>query len=270
MPNLPAKTAFTDDATTEGGFRTSFDSMIDYMSSVLGGTDNSIQVYSGTDASKPSATAGGWIRYNSTNKVMNFSIDTTWHKFVHSTIDATWKWFLEVGQTSGLMVSNASGTDCKMSVDSTGGFVELGVDSDEAYINSEGTRPFRIQIGGTPVFKMVSTGDLTVTNNVIANGSVTISDKRLKRHIKPIEKATNIIKKLNGYTFEKKRTGEKSGGVIAQEVLNAYPEAIRIYKEGETDYLAVEYSALVGPLIESIKELDLRIQELEKRNDDSK
>lgn len=272
MPNLPAKANFTGASVTEGGFRTNFDDMIDYLNSVIGGTDSSVQVFSGTDASRPATTAGGWLRYNSTNHVMDVSIGATaaWNKLVHSSIDATWKWFLEVGQTSGLMISNASGTDCKIGVDSTGGFVELGVDTDEAYINSEGTRPFRIQIGGTPVFKMTSAGDLTVTNNLIGNGSVTISDKRLKKNIKPIDNALNVVRKLNGYTFTKKRNSEDSAGVIAQEVLNAFPDAVKTFRaDDKRDYLAVDYNALIGPLIESIKELDQKVKELEALNNDN-
>ena len=50
-------------------------------------------------------------------------------------------------------------------------------------------------------------------------------------------------------------------GVIAQDVRAVFPDAV---SEDENGYLMVDYSALVAALIESVKELADRVEELER------
>ena len=51
-------------------------------------------------------------------------------------------------------------------------------------------------------------------------------------------------------------------GLIAQDVQVAAPEAV-IVRDDENQTLAVDYMGLVGLLVESIKELELRVKKLE-------
>lgn len=86
------------------------------------------------------------------------------------------------------------------------------------------------------------------------------SDESLKTKVVPLKSATENLLKIQGVTFEWKDGGRKDIGVIAQEVAKVYPELTRT-KDG---LMQVDYDKLVAPLIESIRELNQRIQTLEK------
>ncbi|UOF01546.1 tail fiber domain-containing protein [Bdellovibrio reynosensis] len=110
-------------------------------------------------------------------------------------------------------------------------------------------------------------GAVNASYNFFVNGSaagtsayVNTSDARLKTNVKPIEGALDKILKLRGVTFDWKHDvrpelsfpQKNDMGVIAQEVEKVFPQAVETDKEG---YKAVGYTRLVGPLIESTKEL---------------
>ena len=97
-------------------------------------------------------------------------------------------------------------------------------------------------------------GTATFAGNVTA-----FSDIRLKKDIELIPNALDKVLSLRGVTFTDKETEDRRTGVIAQDVQAVLPEAVI---EGE-EYLSVAYGNLVGLLIESIKELEARVSELE-------
>tara|TARA_Y100000361_G_C11154464_1_gene343209 strand:- start:624 stop:2267 length:1644 start_codon:yes stop_codon:yes gene_type:complete len=111
-------------------------------------------------------------------------------------------------------------------------------------------------------------GDIYATGDISADGDVVASlssDKRLKDNIAPIQDATSKVNKLSGNTFDWNDKSKYSGsdvGVIAQEVQEIIPSAV---KETEEGYLKVEYTKIVPLLIESIKELSAKVQELEAK-----
>ena len=109
-------------------------------------------------------------------------------------------------------------------------------------------------------FGTVNCSSLTSSGDVTA-----FSDKRLKENIEVIPNALDKVKAINGVSFDWKKTGEKSAGVIAQEVQEVLPEAVKevIPIGGGDSHLAVNYHALTSILIESIKELQARVQQLE-------
>ena len=82
------------------------------------------------------------------------------------------------------------------------------------------------------------------------------SDKRLKSDIKPIEDPLDKIDKLNGYTFNKVDVDGRTAGLIAQDVESVLPEAIR---ENNDHYKTVNYSAVIGLLVEAVKQLKAQI-----------
>lgn len=95
---------------------------------------------------------------------------------------------------------------------------------------------------------------------VVVNGDITAnSDARLKTDIRTIDNALDRVLGMRGVFF--KKNGEDSTGVIAQEVREHLPEAV---KEGadEDKILSVAYGNMVGVLIEAIKELKAEIEEL--------
>jgi len=102
-----------------------------------------------------------------------------------------------------------------------------------------------------------------ISGDVVAYAT---SDKRFKDNLETIENPINKINKLNGYTFDWNNKQDvykgKDYGVVAQEVEKIMPELVDTRFDG---YKAVKYEKLIPLLIESIKELEARVKELEKK-----
>jgi hypothetical protein len=98
--------------------------------------------------------------------------------------------------------------------------------------------------------------------NFVAAGNVgAYSDIRLKTDIQVIPSALEKVKKIRGVTYLRKDTGARQVGVIAQEVQAVLPEAVMV-GDDEQKTLQVAYGNLVGLLIEAIKELEAKVEEL--------
>lgn len=94
-------------------------------------------------------------------------------------------------------------------------------------------------------------GVIVLQGDSYANNYYHNSDRRLKDNIKP-SKGLDVVEKINGVTFNWKKDGKPSAGVIAQDVQAVMPEAV---SETKDKTLAVSYDALFAPVIEAIKEL---------------
>lgn len=108
------------------------------------------------------------------------------------------------------------------------------------------------------------------------------SDRDLKDNIQVIGDATEAIRKMNGYTYTLKENGLPYAGVIAQEVMEALPEAVGSFTHygealqgpttdgnelrEEARYLNVDYAAVTGLLVQVARETDNRVTELEEEN----
>ncbi|EFN4259025.1 hypothetical protein FQG77_25895, partial [Escherichia coli] len=108
------------------------------------------------------------------------------------------------------------------------------------------------------------------------------SDRDLKDNIQVIGDATEAIRKMNGYTYTLKENGLPYAGVIAQEVMEALPEAVGSFTHygealqgptvdgnelrEETRYLNVDYAAVTGLLVQVARETDDRVTALEEEN----
>jgi len=106
-------------------------------------------------------------------------------------------------------------------------------------------------------------GDIHAVGDVVAS-STTPSDYRLKTNIKPINSPLEKILSLEGKEFEWKTTGNSDFGLIAQDVEKIIPRLVK-----EKNILGVEetrkvvnYISIVPLLIESIKELNDKIEDL--------
>ena len=103
------------------------------------------------------------------------------------------------------------------------------------------------------------------------------SDRRFKDNIFTIESPIDKIKKISGVEFDwnekgpdwtrSKEFGNPSGslhdvGVVAQEIQEILPEAVRTREDG---YLAVDYEKIIPLLIEGIKEQQTTIEDLQSR-----
>ena len=86
-----------------------------------------------------------------------------------------------------------------------------------------------------------------------------LDDKFIKRLIdlKKIENAVDKLKSLSGYTFRRKDlNGIKDTGLLAQDVRSVLPEVVNENDEG---ILSIEYSKMMGLIVEAIKELNVKI-----------
>jgi len=107
-----------------------------------------------------------------------------------------------------------------------------------------------------------SGGTLTVTSNVNATNFNTTSDQSLKTEIATIEDAANKVSQLRGVNFKYIESGQYTMGVIPQETQAVIPEVVGELPDGK---LTVNYQAMVGVLIEAIKDLQARVDELENQ-----
>jgi hypothetical protein len=114
------------------------------------------------------------------------------------------------------------------------------------HINSAGTENRSWEFKG-------ASGDFVSPGNVTA-----FSDIRLKTNLQQIQNALEKVKSITGYTYTRKDTNEKQTGLLAHEVGNILPEAV---VSGEK-YLAVAYGNMMGLIVEAIKELDKKIEDL--------
>jgi Chaperone of endosialidase len=147
------------------------------------------------------------------------------------------------------------------------GYNETG--SNKLYIdNSDTTTP--LIYGEFDNNKVVINGTLTATT------SMTISDERWKKNIKPLSSSLDKVMHLQGVSYDWKAdeypdrgfTKDRQIGLIAQEVEKVIPELVMTDSNG---YKAISYEKVVPVLIEAmkeqnslIKEKDARIEKLEK------
>jgi hypothetical protein len=142
--------------------------------------------------------------------------------------------------------------------------------------DSGGTRPsVIINVGGTGngtyIAKFVENGlSVGTASNPAAAGSIlaagdiaAFSDERLKTNITKIDDALNKVQQLNGYTFDRiDIEGSRQTGVIAQEVLKVLPEAV--FGTEDSTY-SVAYGNMIGLMIEAIKELNAKVEDLQNQ-----
>ena len=110
------------------------------------------------------------------------------------------------------------------------------------------------------LFRVDSTG-----NGWIKGALTQASDVRLKKDIVTLPNALEKILNLRGVSYswrDETRSTAKQVGLIAQEVEKEYPELVSTDKEG---IKGVNYSGLVAPLIEAVKTLNTKNEELEKK-----
>lgn len=101
----------------------------------------------------------------------------------------------------------------------------------------------------------------TFTGIVTAPNFVSSSDARLKSEIETIADALALVCALRGVRFT--LDGTRQIGVIAQEVEAVLPEVVHASDSGQ---LSVAYGNLTGLLIEAVKQLAARVEQLEAQN----
>jgi hypothetical protein len=113
-----------------------------------------------------------------------------------------------------------------------------------------------------------TSGDVYIAGALNVVGDITAfvtSDQRLKDNITPIDDPLAKVLSISGNTYTWNEKSGKEGndvGVIAQEVLEVLPEAVVTRDNG---YLAVDYHKIVPLLVEAIKELSAKVENLEQK-----
>jgi len=109
---------------------------------------------------------------------------------------------------------------------------------------------------------------LTINGSITATGDITAyfsSDKRFKDNVEVIPNALDKVRKLNGVTWEWNNLVDDvtkqspNTGLIAQEVQEVLPQVV---KERGDGHLGLDYSKMMGLLVEAIKEQQLQIENL--------
>jgi hypothetical protein len=146
------------------------------------------------------------------------------------------------------------------------------------------TSPVQHASLGVGVSASGASGEIRAANNITAY----YSDRRLKENIKPIENALDKVKSISGVTFNSNQVAEQYGytnktiqvGVIAQEIESVLPQIVvpapfdigqnedgTEYSLSGENYKTVQYEKIVPLLIEAVKELSAKVDELQKQID---
>ena len=133
--------------------------------------------------------------------------------------------------------------------------------------------PAEVGLGNLSSSGNALSGSFTATGNITAYNS---SDIALKENLNPISNALEKVMSISGYNFSwkdsniKERGGEdgyfvrkKDVGIVAQEIEKILPEAVADREDGTK---GVRYELLVPLLVNAIKELKEKVEELENGN----
>ena len=171
----------------------------------------------------------------------------------------------------GDIVLDANGADINL-YDNGSGFGRFTNSSSDLVIQVDTQDKdilFKGDDGGSAItgvqFDMSDAGAIISKGNVTAFGSP--SDIRLKENIEVIPNALDKVSQLQGITFNYKKDGRKSTGLIAQELEKVLPEVVYDTHEIDNDdeqFKAVRYGNVVGLLVEAIKELKKEVERLNK------
>jgi len=141
-----------------------------------------------------------------------------------------------------------------------------GLDSND-YLQFTNNDQLNIYLNNNNEFRFESDGDFHADGDVIAFSTTISSDEKLKENIKVVSDSLDKVEALRGVTFNWKRDGKSSAGVIAQDVMGVLPEAVKEVQglNDKGSYLSVNYNALTSIFIEAIKDLSARIKILEAK-----
>ena len=166
--------------------------------------------------------------------------------------------------SSGDITLDAGGADILLSDDGTeiGRFTNSSSDLVLQTAVSDKDFILKGNDGGSVITAL--TVDMSAAGAATFNNDVTaFSDVILKDDINTIDNALDRVQGMRGVFFNRKDiTGNRQTGVIAQEVEPFLPEVVRETKD-EKKIKSVAYGNMVGVLIEAIKELNAKIEELQ-------
>jgi len=149
-----------------------------------------------------------------------------------------------------------SGTTFSVEPDLRGEVTRIGYSS-TTYTNMSASTSTQWVFGNLVQMILESDGDLFADGDITAFSTSTSSDRKLKTNIVTVENALDKVCQLDGVTFDWIKDGKESAGVVAQNVEDVLPRAVKEVKELNSDdtYKTVDYNQLSALFIEAIKEL---------------
>lgn len=120
---------------------------------------------------------------------------------------------------------------------------------------------------------ITSGGNITADENITAkNGVMTAqsfnakSDKRLKENIEKYSPKQSVLDlPVYSYNFIKDTNKTQHIGCLAQDLQKICPEIVH---EGDNGFLSIEENKIIYLLLDEVKKLKKRVDELEVRNGD--
>jgi len=183
--------------------------------------------------------------------------------------DTTGNYVATIAAGAGIDVSGSGSETAAVTVS-----IESDLRGDVTYIGVDTNDYYRIQgtvhdwyLDGVLDMRLENDGDLHIDGDMYSSSTITSSDIKLKKDISVVENALQKVEQLEGVEFTWKKNDERSAGVIAQNVLEVLPQAVKEVEDlnGDDTYLSVNYDALHALLIEAVKELSARVKELESK-----
>ena len=108
----------------------------------------------------------------------------------------------------------------------------------------------------TKLFFNANTGTLSATN------FNSLSDETLKINVVAVSDPIQVVNQIEGVEFNWKDNGKKSAGFIAQEIEKILPHLVDTGVNGKT----VNYQGIIAYLVEAVKDLNARLEKIEKGN----
>ena len=197
-----------------------------------------------------------------TSSELNVVGDGLATQFLRSDGDGSFTWATptdtDTTYTAGSGI-DLTGTTFSVQADLRDSLTHIGYDSGNFIYLSSASDYLGFTSGTAEVARMETDGDLHVKSSVVAYSS-TVSDQNLKTAISTVDNALDKVSQLNGVEFTRKDSGQRSAGVIAQDVEKVLPQAVveralPLQTGSDETYKTVEYDALHSLYIEAIKEL---------------
>jgi hypothetical protein len=116
--------------------------------------------------------------------------------------------------------------------------------------------------GNTGTFNYLTVGQMTSTGPVTAPTFTTTSDYRIKGNVRTLDSSFSVDK-LRPVTYLNNLSNNQDIGLIAHELQEQYPFLVSGEKDG-IEKQSVNYTGIIGILINEIKSLKKRVSILEE------
>lgn len=140
-------------------------------------------------------------------------------------------------------------------------------DNDE-YFDFQTDAQVDLKIDDVVDFRFLDGGTFHANSDIIAYSTTIASDERLKENITDTEHGLDTVLSLEAKEFDwiEKNGGKHDIGFIAQQVQEVLPVLVKEVEglNGEDAHLTVNYTQLIPVLVNAIKELNAKVEELSK------